>query len=532
MEAKDLLAVAKKGRSLGYKSFVERKTPELVFVFVEPIGGGAVQAVEELKRKLKSPRFDYKIHEISLSKELDVEAKAQGIPEPPLHEMLENLHPNISLEAKRINRLQQLGNTLRDRRGNDFLARVAINRIAEYRMKHGMEQAQGGVPVPKPLRVAHVIKSIKHKEELTLLKAVYGELLTLIAVSGDHDQQVHNFHPEANTQEQNKRLRKEYEVLSAIDQDEGIDNGQQVRDIFYRANLFLNNDRASIDQSLTTFLDLLFGIKISSPSIDERMMFEAFSASWRSTCLSRQVGAAISDESGELVSIGWNDIPFFGGGLATDFEGKGKDALCKSKGRCRSSEEIEKMLKNMYERLQDADLILKKASFKKVKAVLKKAGVSELIEFSRAIHAEMEALLSAARTAKAGISGGTIYVTTYPCENCAKHLITAGIKKIVYIEPYPKSRVLAFFSDFIAEDNKPAGENQVSVSQFVGISHESYPLLFKKRFARKGKDGRCIDSGEKPIPITNVYLDSYTLYESSIAQEVSDESKGSAATSN
>lgn len=51
------------------------------------------------------------------------------------------------------------------------------------------------------------------------------------------------------------------------------------------------------------------------------------------------------------------------------------------------------------------------------------------------IHAEMNALLYCA---KEGISvnGTTCYVTHFPCLNCTKALIQAGIKRIVYHEAY------------------------------------------------------------------------------------------------
>ena len=51
------------------------------------------------------------------------------------------------------------------------------------------------------------------------------------------------------------------------------------------------------------------------------------------------------------------------------------------------------------------------------------------------IHAEMNALLYCA---KEGISvkGATCYVTHFPCLNCTKALIQAGIKKIIYQNDY------------------------------------------------------------------------------------------------
>lgn len=52
-------------------------------------------------------------------------------------------------------------------------------------------------------------------------------------------------------------------------------------------------------------------------------------------------------------------------------------------------------------------------------------------EDCRAIHAEVDAIGNAA---KCGVSteGATIYVTRYPCEGCARLLIAAGIKRVVY----------------------------------------------------------------------------------------------------
>ena len=52
------------------------------------------------------------------------------------------------------------------------------------------------------------------------------------------------------------------------------------------------------------------------------------------------------------------------------------------------------------------------------------------------IHAEQNALIQAA---KFGVSldGAHIYITTQPCVTCSKLLINAGIKKIVYKNPYP-----------------------------------------------------------------------------------------------
>lgn len=52
-------------------------------------------------------------------------------------------------------------------------------------------------------------------------------------------------------------------------------------------------------------------------------------------------------------------------------------------------------------------------------------------EDCRAIHSEIDALCSAA-SAGISVDGASIFVTRYPCEGCAKAIISAGIKRVFY----------------------------------------------------------------------------------------------------
>jgi deoxycytidylate deaminase len=88
----------------------------------------------------------------------------------------------------------------------------------------------------------------------------------------------------------------------------------------------------------------------------------------------------------------------------------------------------------------------------------------------------MEALLSAARNGIA-IRGGTLYTTTYPCHNCAKHIVAAGIKKVKFVEPYPKSYATKMHSDSI-ESNGEGGTDKVRFEPFVGIGPRRFVDLF------------------------------------------------------
>ncbi len=55
--------------------------------------------------------------------------------------------------------------------------------------------------------------------------------------------------------------------------------------------------------------------------------------------------------------------------------------------------------------------------------------------FCRGAHAEMNAIVNAANLG-IFVRDATVYVTYRPCLECAKHIVNAGIKKIVYLKDY------------------------------------------------------------------------------------------------
>src|SRR5690606_30054504 len=118
-------------------------------------------------------------------------------------------------------------------------------------------------------------------------------------------------------------------------------------------------------------------------------------------------------------------------------------------------------------------------------------------------HAEMDALLSCSRE---GIStaGSTLYCTTFPCHNCAKHVIAGGITRVVYVEPYPKSRALDFHSESIhLRSELDAGTEEPSdmviFEPFTGIGPGRFLDLFSmslgagSKLRRKDKSGATVD---------------------------------------
>ncbi len=124
------------------------------------------------------------------------------------------------------------------------------------------------------------------------------------------------------------------------------------------------------------------------PSNDEYFMEMAQLVSSRSTCLRRRVGAVIVKEK-RVLSTGYNGSP------------KGTKH-CEELGCIRVRMNVPSGTRH---------------------------------ELCRGVHAEQNAVTQAAYFG-VSVDGATIYTTTYPCSMCAKILINAGIREIVYSEGY------------------------------------------------------------------------------------------------
>ncbi len=62
------------------------------------------------------------------------------------------------------------------------------------------------------------------------------------------------------------------------------------------------------------------------------------------------------------------------------------------------------------------------------------------------LHAEANAITKIAKSANSA-EGSTLYVTLSPCFDCAKLIIQAGIKRIVYSEEYRKTDSFKLFEE-------------------------------------------------------------------------------------
>ena len=96
--------------------------------------------------------------------------------------------------------------------------------------------------------------------------------------------------------------------------------------------------------------------------------------------------------------------------------------------------------------------------------------IKNLQQHCKALHAEDNAILQSSKIGGVGLKGGTIYVTLFPCEICAKKICQVGIERLVFVEPYRGYSVDLFLKD---------GINKVESQHFEGVMPYSYIRLFK-----------------------------------------------------
>jgi deoxycytidylate deaminase len=131
----------------------------------------------------------------------------------------------------------------------------------------------------------------------------------------------------------------------------------------------------------------------------------------------------------------------------------------------------------------------------------------------------MEAILSVAREGRHSLVGATLYTTTYPCHNCARHIVASGITEVIYIEPYLKSLAIALHHDAITED--PGEPGKVIFRQYDGVAPGSYLRLFRPKTKRKEGGRKLRPAPGSAVPVFRVQLDSQANYEEKVIADLS-----------
>jgi deoxycytidylate deaminase len=402
----------------------------------------------------------------------------------------------------------QYGTKQRQINGNDYWARKAIEKIFYMRPELSY----------KHKKIAYLVRSLKNKEELELLANIYGRNFISIAIFSDAESSLKYLEKklklgrmsiddaekemhlvnmelllttdvdirrteESYMEDSNQDNLDESNILARFlmrkDQEETHQDlkkyGQNLLKCYSIANFFVYQNK-NLSQQIQRFIYILFNDPFAEPTFEEYFMFCAQAAAYRSLDLDRQVGAVIVNKENELVASGFNDVSKVGGGHFAhhDHPMYQKNDTVDHRDYTQSYDfnhlHLDQIARRISERLHLAP---------KEQSLLREE-ISGITEFKRSTHAEMSALLDAARRGIA-VRDCTIYVNTYPCHNCTKHIIAAGIRKVVFLHPYTKSKARDMYKAMIkhglAVDEKNSGE-AIVFEPFLGVSPNRFMLTF------------------------------------------------------
>ncbi|MGK2863551.1 MAG: hypothetical protein ACSLE0_16585, partial [Chitinophagaceae bacterium] len=218
---------------------------------------------------------------------------------------------------------------------------------------------------------------------------------------------------------------------------------------------------------------------IITPTGIERCMQIAYNLKFNSGCISRQVGAIVTDSGFSVKAVGWNDVPqntiaclyrsaddiFLGiKDIAySDFEHISYDYKYqenKVKGVIKGSTSKQEIITNsdyvnnnfaknlkslIQSRAKPVESDGKNCSFCFKSAHNTFEGEKNQVH-TRSLHAEENAMLQISKHGGQELKNGLLYTTASPCELCAKKAFQLGITKIYFIDEYPgisKSHVLS-----------------------------------------------------------------------------------------
>ena len=483
----------------------ERLSQELVIALVGPVASG-VSTAGELISKVLDGDYGYNVEYIKVSPLIKERANEIG-----------ELIPDDLQGDARIEKYQQVGNLLRAKKGDQYLADCAIDRIALARQRNdGFYPSQDGAPpVPKQLRAAYIIDSLKNPAEISRLRQIYGDLLWVVTVFAPHDVRKHRLCSAGADDISAQKVMKK-------DQQDDDAYGQQVSKTAHRADFFIRNHldiRDNLEKSIKRFLAVIFGVELHTPTFEEQGMMKAAAAAVQSACLSRQVGAAIYSSENELIGVGCNDVPKFRGGLYNEQDAQNDKRCFRWGGQVCHNDERKANLARSIAKTVSQQPSEQDGLFGKVFDAASKSDARNLIEFSRSVHAEMEAIVSVARGGKGATVGGTLFTTTYPCHNCARHIVAAGIVRVVFIEPYSKSLAIELHNDSISESDEA---DRVQFQQYEGFSPQAALRVFSSAGRDRKKDGKIIESNPRlASPLFPTPLDSYINSEGLVIKQLS-----------
>jgi len=326
------------------------------------------------------------------------------------------------------------------------------------------------------------IDALRHPYEIRYLKERISPFYTIAVTTDENTRHQRLLQLNLRKEEIEELDDKEYptEIKPPKKRPEGYDAfvSQNIQACLENADIYISNegtaqnrDTSHLVRQLCRYVCLMQHPGIVTPTHIERCMQVAFTAKINSGCISRQVGAVVTDPSFSIKAVGWNDVP------------KGQISCLLRNTKIAATKGFDDVAYSPYERGDEFQKGLKKLKYFKAqefiggrnnnycfKSIYNNIKGDRNQVHTRSLHAEENAFLQISKYGGQGVEGGCLFTTASPCELCAKKAYQLGIKKIFYVDPYPgisNSHVLA------------NGSNQPDVILFTGSIGRAYHDLYQ-----------------------------------------------------
>ncbi len=337
--------------------------------------------------------------------------------------------------------LQDFGDEIREEKGRDFLASKVIQQVDKSVAKNESKKW-----VVKSIRNPSEVLAFRERSRNFFLFGVYADVeVRWNRVRGEYNNDKRQFDDDDRNDSGRNNPR----------------HGQRVGDCFYEADVVIRNnddfdvvgnaDFVRFEEQLEQYVQLTEEPLTRKKPIrkEEPLMAMAYALSQRSSCLKRKVGAVIVDEVGNVVSSGYNEVPRHEQPCEQRYRGCYREWLYS---------ELFKQLLGKFKELKGKEEELKKVF----------RGAFKMMDKCRALHAEDIAIVNLARSGTSvSLPSCVLYTTTYPCRQCASRISDAGIKRVIYLEPYPDKEARLIL--------KGSGVND---QFFEGVTFKAYFRLY------------------------------------------------------
>ena len=298
------------------------------------------------------------------------------------------------------------------------------------------------------------LDAIRSPYEATYFQDRYSSFY-LVAVSTDDD-------------ERKRRLgdKLSYEQIKALDdkeyprklKDENKFTNQDIGACMQLADIYLYNphevteEKYFITKSIIKYITLMKHPGLITPTSVERCMQIAYNAKLNSGCLSRQVGAVITDSNYSIKAVGWNSVAE--GQVPCNLR-DAENFLINKDENSFSTYEIEDRdfgnhMSKKYSSKIKCDALAGRLCSYCFKDEYEEITLQKNQVHTRSLHAEENAFLQIVKYGGEGIKGGKLFTSASSCVLCSKKAFQLGIKDIYYIDPYPDiatTHILSFGKD-------------------------------------------------------------------------------------